>query len=104
MPFALDAALIVILAATAPAAFIVTVFPEAMMTSSPAAGTEAPVEPPNVADHVLVTFQFPAPPEGFEYRVAAIDPVAQNRLMMTIMRMYIAKVFISAPRECEKYR
>ena len=46
----------------------VTLNPPEIVTSSAATGTEAPAVPPEVADQVVVAFQFP---EATEYRNAA---------------------------------
>ncbi len=55
--------------AQADATLTVTVNPPSMKTSSPATGTLAPLAPPELADHVVVTLQLPV---ATEYRGAPV--------------------------------
>ena len=72
-------------------AFSVTVKPPSIVTVSPAAGTDAPAAPPEVADQVEVALQLPV---ATEKRFAALAVEAKMSAMRSVRIGRISLVFM----------
>jgi hypothetical protein len=80
------------------AAFAVTVTVRlpSITALSPATGALAPLEPPDVADHVEVEFQLPL---ATEYRDAAVAPDPMARMRVNVKRNRKPQLFIRLTME-----
>jgi hypothetical protein len=91
--FAVVEAVVKVTEAHAAAAVTVTVKPPSMVTVSPATGTDAPLAPPEVADQVLVAFQFPL---ATEKRLAAWTVPAPSNTAASARNEILTQTWIPA--------